>query len=201
MLSFPWASLNMQQHKHFLPNCLENTWSTQPLQPPAMTSLLLLGFSSVKNTVHHFFFSAKLPLGHASLSSNHSNTAFLCFHKGFKVCLSCAKALYIPLKTINEAIPTVSLPSNCTCHPANSWNGEFSSVTQPCLHQETHWESSHRCWHHFPSNELEINGEILHFQVWSRHIWNVILQTCSEFLLPRTDLTEKHSHKTQTQQN
>lgn len=93
-----------------------------------MLVLLSLGFSIVKNKVHHFFFSAKLPLGHASVSSNHNNTAFPCFHKGFKFCLSCAKALCVPLKTINEAIPTVGLTSNCTHHPANSWNAELSSA-------------------------------------------------------------------------
>lgn len=79
--------------------------------------------------VHHFFLLAKQPLGHASVSFNHNNTAFPCFHKGFRFCLGCTKALYIHLKTINESIQTVSLLSNYACHPSvNSWNLQSLAV-------------------------------------------------------------------------
>ena len=79
--------------------------------------------------VHHFLLLAKLPLGHASVSFNHNNTAFPCFDKGFRFWLSRTKALYIHLKTINESIQIVSLIGNYACHPSvNSRNPQSLAV-------------------------------------------------------------------------
>lgn len=76
-----------------------------------------------KEMVQHFFLSDKLPLGHAPVSFKHNNTAFPCFHKGFKFWLCCTKALYVHLRTVNESIPTVGLLSNYLHRPSvNSWN-------------------------------------------------------------------------------